>query len=141
MTEIKDNMAVADTMLRAINERKFDLFGEIMAESFVDHHPGLGEGINSRAKYVAALESFLENLDLTAALDLVLTKDNYTVVHGRMSGTHRKEFLGVAPTGNRIEFSFIEVYPLENGKIEERWSLDDIPSLLSGMGVNLFATK
>lgn len=135
---IKENMDISDKMLKAINNRDYEIFDHIMAENFIDHHPGLGEGINSRKDYVNALRFFIEALDLTAELEKVFVKENYTVIYGLMKGVHQSEFLGVKPTGNKIKWNFIEVYRLEEGRIKERWSLDDTVSLLNGMNINLF---
>lgn len=132
------NREVANQMLRAINERDYEVFNEIMAAEFTDHHPDLGEGINSREEYVAELKYFIEALDVEAELDLVMTKEDYTIVHGTMKGQHQKEFLDMEPTENQVEWTFIEVYRLEEGVIVERWALDDTMSLLSGLGVKLF---
>jgi len=132
------NKQIADKMLQAINNRSYDIFEQIMAKNFTDHHPGLGEGIDSRDQYIKQLQYFIEALDVQAELDVLMTKENYTIIHGSMSGTHKKQFLGIEPTGNDIEWTFIEVYRLESGKIQERWSLDDTGTLLGGLGVELF---
>jgi predicted ester cyclase len=39
-----------------------------------------------------------------------------------MTGTHTKEYLGVAPTGKRISISLIEIDRIADGKIVESWS-------------------
>lgn len=137
MTEDARNMEITDLMLTAINERRYEIFDQIMAENFVDHHPGLGEGITRREEYVRAVKSFHEALDIRAALDVSFVKEGYTVVHGKMTGTHRGEFMGREPTFKKIAWSYIEVYRVADGVIQERWSLDDLPSLLSQLGIAL----
>ncbi len=133
----KTNYEVAQKMLQAINERKFEIFDSIMAERFSDHHPELGEGISSRSDYVKALMNFVNALDIKATLENIFVKENYTVVNGTMKGIHKTEFFGIKPSGNALQWDFIEVYRLENGQIVERWSLDDTFSLLQGMNVKL----
>lgn len=137
MSASDDNRRVADIMLQAVNEQKFELFDDIMAETFTDHHPGLGAGITTRASYVGMLKYCQQALGVKAELDLLFVRDGFTVVHGWMTGTHVGEFLGVPPTGNPVRWSYIEVYRVEGGRIAERWSLDDLPGLLTQIGVRL----
>lgn len=137
MIDDKRNREIATLMQKAINEREYGIFDDIMAENFVDHHPGLGEGITKRADYVQALKYFHEALDIRAHLDLCFVKEGYTVVHGNITGTHRGEFMGRKPTGKTIGWTYIEVYRVADGVIQERWSLDDMPALLTQLGIEL----
>ena len=53
--------------------------------------------------------------DLVAEGDKVASRTTIT-------GTHTKEYLGVAPTGKRISFAMIGIDRVANGKIVESWS-------------------
>jgi steroid delta-isomerase-like uncharacterized protein len=48
-----------------------------------------------------------------------------------LSGTHRGEFLGVAPTGREVSFASYEVYRVVDGTITAEWILTDLHSLLA----------
>lgn len=43
------------------------------------------------------------------------------VVRGRDIGTFLNEFSGIAPTGNRLEITWIDNFRLENGKVAKAW--------------------
>ena len=131
------NRRIAETMVRAVNEQRYELFDGIMAEEFKDHHPGLGASESTRAAYVDMLKYCQTALQVRAELDLVFFRGPYTVVHGWMTGKHVGSFLGVEPSGQPVKWSFIEVYRIVDGRITERWSLDDLPGLLTQMGVKL----
>jgi predicted ester cyclase len=47
-----------------------------------------------------------------------------------LSGTHEGEFMGVEPTGNRVEFEVIDIARFENGKGAEHWGVSDAMSLI-----------
>lgn len=51
-----------------------------------------------------------------------------------LSGTHEGEFMGVAPTGNRVEFEVIDISRFENGKGVEHWGISDAMSLMRQIG-------
>ena|SRR5207302_6097641 len=53
--------------------------------------------------------------DLVAEGDKVASRTTIT-------GTHTKEYYGVAPTGKRISFAMIDIDRVANGKIVESWS-------------------
>lgn len=46
-----------------------------------------------------------------------------------LEGTHKGEFLGIAPTGRKVKVANFAMYRLEGGKIAEVWSLVDIAQL------------
>jgi hypothetical protein len=52
-----------------------------------------------------------------------------------VSGTHRGEMLGLAPTGKRIRTSGIEVFRIEDGKMGEHWATFDVLGMLRQIGV------
>ena len=49
------------------------------------------------------------------------------ILHG---GTHRGEFEGIAPTGQRVEFTGIVIYRIAAGRIAESWAELDFLRLM-----------
>lgn len=43
----------------------------------------------------------------------------HVIVHGQWTGTHTGDFNGLAPTGKKVDMSFIDIIKLEDGKISE----------------------
>jgi predicted ester cyclase len=66
--------------------------------------------------------------------DLVAEGDK-VVARVSVSGTHRGEMLGLAPTGKRIRTSGIEVFRIEDGKMAEHWATFDVLGMLRQIGV------
>ena len=52
----------------------------------------------------------------------------------RLTGTHQGEFMGVAPTGNRVEFDVIDIGRFEGGKGVEHWGVSDAMGLMMQIG-------
>jgi steroid delta-isomerase-like uncharacterized protein len=42
-----------------------------------------------------------------------------------MTGTHDGEFMGIAPTGKRIEVSGVEINRVAHGKVSDSWAVSD----------------
>ena len=58
----------------------------------------------------------------------MIAEDDYVVVRGTYSAIHdRGEWLGMAPTGNRVTETVIDIFRLKEGKIVEVWSEDSGP--------------
>jgi predicted ester cyclase len=128
------NKQITQTMIEVINAHRYDLLAGIMHEEFIDHHGGLGSGITSRGSYEAALRHMHEVLDLKSELTIAFSDGDHIVDHVILRGRHISEFMGIQPTGREVEWSTIEIYRIEDGKIRERWAIDDMAGLLSQLG-------
>jgi hypothetical protein len=49
-------------------------------------------------------------------------------------GTHRGEFLGVAPAGRKIRFETVDVMRVRDGKIAEHWGVANLFFLMQQLG-------
>jgi len=52
-------------------------------------------------------------------LDVVVGEGDHVAVKGRFVGTHGGEFNGVPATGKPVEFSWIDIMKIEDGKITD----------------------
>ena len=52
------------------------------------------------------------------------------------SGTHSGMFRAIPATGRRVAVDEIQITRMNAGKVAERWSLLDVPSLLKQIGVD-----
>ena len=50
------------------------------------------------------------------------------------TGTHSDVYLGVAPTGKKVEYKGVDIYRFADGKIAECWAVPDVLSLLRQLG-------
>jgi len=73
--------------------------------------------------------------DANVRIDDIVAADDKVAVRVRITGTHRGEFLGVAPTGKTIEYISHEVYRFENGELAEEWICSDNVTLMRQVGV------
>ena len=64
----------------------------------------------------------------------VFSSGDRLAVRFTMTGTHRGEFVGVAPTGRDIAVDGITVLHFKDGKCVERWSSVDMYAWLAQLG-------
>lgn len=50
-------------------------------------------------------------------LNLILEENDHVAVSGKWSGKHTGEFNGTPATGNAVEFYFVDLFHIENGKV------------------------
>jgi predicted ester cyclase len=120
------NKDVARRFVETIfNQKRTDALDEFMLPDVVLHHsgrtltPGL-EGIKRHQR-----ELFTGLPDLHYEIEDLVAEGDRVVLRLTISGTHRGEYWGFAPTGRRVAMTAIHVLRLVDGKIAETWSESD----------------
>jgi predicted ester cyclase len=75
--------------------------------------------------------------DIRFEIENLLAEDDRVVFRSTILGTHRGVFRGVAPTGNRVRVSLIDIVRVENGRFAEHWGGPDALDLLQQLGAGL----
>ena len=75
--------------------------------------------------------------DLTHSIGGLIASGDKVVVRVTVRGTHKGEFAGIPSTGNKIEFSFIAIVRIEDGRIVEEWQDTDMLGLMQQLGMEL----
>jgi predicted ester cyclase len=61
-------------------------------------------------------------------------RDGRAAVRARITGTHRGEFFGIAPTGKPIAIAIHEFHTLGEDRITHTWHLEDWFGMLNQVG-------
>jgi len=119
----------------------FEVFEELFADDFVDHTPQPNttpdkDGVRRLYHTLrAAFPDFHAEIHWQAADGELVT--TYKTYHG----THHGTFLGVTPTGRRIQFETVDVMRVRGGKIAEHWGVANLFSLMRQLGAWPAATQ
>ncbi len=73
------------------------------------------------------------NYDLTQILG---ADDDHVVISYVLRGTHEGEFMGIAPTHNKIEMYSCVISKIKDGKRHQMWQYASGPGLLEQLGVS-----
>jgi predicted ester cyclase len=57
--------------------------------------------------------------DVVSTIEDIIAEGDKVVAHWRSRATHQGNYMGIPPTGNRVEFTGISVYRIEGDKIAE----------------------
>lgn len=60
----------------------------------------------------------------------LLVDNDLIALHFSVTGTHRGDFQGIAPTGRRVTISEFTLYRVKDGKFTDVWDLADMASVL-----------
>ena len=136
-------------MDEVVNRGDLGALDELVAPNFLEHGaliPGADSGLDEAASNAVTRPTGRESAKRQYALlhagfpDLRVTVEDYVAEGERVAlrsvwrGTHRGEFLGVAPTGRIIALENLELLRLQRGQIVEHWSLMDEHTLLGLLG-------
>lgn len=117
------------------NKRESHRASEYYADSFVSHNADEG-GANTTTHTPAHMEAMWENSkrsmpDRILTNDVVICKDNLVIARVTMKGT-----MGQGPaTGKPFDFTAIDIYRFEDGKVVERWGNNDGVTMLRQLGL------
>ena len=118
----QENKAISNRVAEAIGRGDLDAFDELMA-------PELAEEFKQNiAEIRRAFPDYAgTNVDQIAEGDRVANRFVFL-------GTHLGEFMGVAPTGRRVEFVGNSIDRVAEGRIVESWVELDLLGVLQQLG-------
>ncbi len=112
------NKEIAKAWYSSVDAQDFDTLRSLMADNHSFSNPmsptpvGLDE-------HIGIVQMMTGSLSGTHHIDLLLEDRNHVVVKGHWTGKHTGEFNGVPATGNDVNFTFVDIFQVENGKVSK----------------------
>ncbi len=69
----------------------------------------------------------------------ILAEGDLVAVRARYVGIHRGPFMGIPPTGRKIDIEFFINYRVVNGKIVDHWMILDSAVMMQQLGIEMVA--
>ena len=133
---VEDNKALVRRWFEELfNEAKLDLADEIVTPDHVSHDPSTPEhlpGPEGERQLVTLVRGAFPDGRITIE-DLVAEGDR-VAVRWTFRGTHRGDFMGIAPTGKEVEMGAMDLFRVAGGKIAETWSNVDMMTMMRQLG-------
>lgn len=110
------------------------LFDALFSDDFLDHTPqpnctpDKAGALGLYRKLREAFPDFHAEIHWQRAVGDVVT--TYKTYHG----THKGDFLGVAPTNRAVRFETVDAMRVQDGKITEHWGVANLFSVLQQLG-------
>ncbi|WP_330298112.1 ester cyclase [Streptomyces sp. NBC_00503] len=114
----------------------FDVIEECIAADYVTHDimDTTGEG-NGRDGLRKTVGMWRDAIDFSFDMTRQIAEGDCVTTLWDFRGTHKGEFMGVAPTGKEVSMSGCTTSRIENGQIAEDWWYYDAPGLMRQMGM------
>src|SRR5262245_1986751 len=131
-----DHAAVMRKTYERINAGDIAGFGDLVADDFVEHQggPGFPDTKDGTLDFFRALVAAFPDLRMKVE-DLIADGDK-TVARVAVTGTHEGEFMGIPPTGRRVDVQLIDIMRFDGaGLVAEHWGVGDMLSLMQQLGV------
>ncbi|WP_438853944.1 ester cyclase [Agromyces sp. M3QZ16-3] len=126
-----ENTDVVRRFYEAWSRHDVETAAGLVAEDFVNNSSSSQgrDGIREEGRFW-----FTAFPDAEVAIEELLTDGDKVTARVRCTGTHRGDFLGVAPTGRVVGIDEIDVFRIEGGRIAEVWAAPDTFGLLDQIG-------
>lgn len=117
------------------NQGKLAAIDELFAPSYIRYDPAAPEakGLAGFKQLVVMLRTAFPDLHFT--LEEVIAEDDKVMTRALLRGTHRGEYLGIAPTGKPVAVMGMVVLRVTQGKFQEGWLMMDNLGLLQQLGL------
>ena len=131
---IEQNLETNKRLGEAVSTGNLEVLNEIFAPNVVDHDPAPDQGSGPKGfiDFFTIMRKAFPDLKVT--VDHLVQDENNIAMAYKIHGTHKGDFLGIAPTNKTIEARGVQIARFENGKIVERWGSSDELGLVKSLG-------
>jgi predicted ester cyclase len=140
LSKTEETRRVVESMVDGLNDHVIDGIGSFFAESF----RWMG---NAGCGTKNGLKEFQDNWqrpfqaafsDKVCTDEARLAEGEWMAAFGAQIATHSGEFMGIAPTGKRVEIRYMDFWKVKDGKIVDNWVMVDFPHVMRQLGVDPF---
>ncbi|WP_037908711.1 ester cyclase [Actinacidiphila yeochonensis] len=131
----QDNIAAQTAFGEAVNSGNLAAIADVVAPGAVDHDPAPGQGPGPEG-YQAMFGDLRRAFpDLHVEVEHLLATEDELAFAYTITGTHRGELAGHAPTGRAVSFRGLQISRFENGRLVERWGSSDELGMMRQLGL------
>jgi steroid delta-isomerase-like uncharacterized protein len=136
-----ENKAVIRRLYQEVwNERKLEVVDELLSASHALQDPVVsGSQVGPELYKRRVMEMTTGFPDLCFTIEDTIAEGEKFVTCWTISGTHQKEYMGIAATGKKISLEGITIHHIRKGKILDSYARWDVLGLMRQLGV--IATK
>lgn len=120
---VEDNKALIYRVVEYWNERDLDSYFSVLDPEYVEHLPDGDVPLEELRKYS---ETFFNAFpDIRFSIEDIVAEGDMIVVRIRWQGTHHGIFMGIQPSGKKIDITNAIFIKISQGKWTEFWNVTD----------------
>jgi len=118
----------------ALNKGNLEVVDEIIAPNYIRHGlaPGASPGPESTKQVFTMMRTAFPDLCIT--VEPVVGEGDMVAAQLTHRGTHKGEFMSIAPTGKQVTVTTVGIYRFAGNKLEEAWIQMDELGMLQQLG-------
>jgi steroid delta-isomerase-like uncharacterized protein len=133
MSELGKNKKLVETLCKTVfQNHDFSRLDEIMRDDYIQHNPDTPQGKAGFKKFFEQM--FKAMPDWKYTIKKIIAEGDIVMMYATTTATHKGEWLGNPPTGNKLNFDVVDIFRIENGKIAEHWDVADTLKLFTQVG-------
>lgn len=132
--------ALVERMVDGLNDHRIEGMEAFFAPDFTWHgNAGCGTKHGLRAFQDNWQRPFQAAFSDKVCIDEArIAEGEWMAAFGRQEATHSGEFMGIPPTGRRVEIRYMDFWKVRDGKIVDNWVMVDFPHVMRQLGVDPF---
>ncbi len=140
VSKTEETLTTIDAMVDGLNDHDIDDMGRFFSDSF----RWIG---NAGCGFKNGLKEFQDNWqrpfqaafsDKVCIDEARVTQGQWCAAFGRQEAVHSGSFMGIEPTGKRVEIRYMDFWKVVDGKIVDNWVMVDFPNVMQQLGVDPF---
>ena len=140
LSKTKKTQEVIESMVDGLNDHRIKDIGEFFSENF-RWMGNFGCGTKSGLKEFQDnwQKPFQEAFSNKVCIDEArLFMGEWAAAFGKQEAIHTGEFMGIKPTGKKVEIRYMDFWKVSEGKIKDNWVMVDFPFVMKQLGVDIF---
>jgi predicted ester cyclase len=139
-TREESNKVLALRIVESFNRGDLTSLDELITPNAtghdVDSAEQLGlpiEGSESAKQFITMFRNAFS--DLSFEVEQVVAEGELVAVRAVMTATHDGQFMGLAPTGRRVQVPGVDILRFADGRVVEHWGLWDRMAMMQQLGL------
>ena len=140
MSKTEATRAIIEGMVDGLNDHRIADIGAFFSTGFTWYgNTGCGTKKGLKEFQENWQKPFQEAFSDKVCIDEArLYMGEWAAAFGRQEAVHNGPFMGVAPTGKKVEIRYMDFWKVVDGKIVDNWVMVDFPHVLAQLGVDVF---
>ena len=137
MASVEQNIAAVRRLFDEISAGNMGVVDEVMIPEFVTHGDAMFPYVRGTGPLKMGIGAFKKAFpDARLSVEHIFGEGDKVIARVQVRGTHRGEWLGVAPTNAEMTWTSSSITRFnEAGKMAERWVIEDELAMLEQLGI------
>lgn len=113
-------------------KKDLSVVDQYMKSDYIQHNPLVKQGTSGFREFFSTW--FASVPDWQYTLKKIVAEGDEVWVYGTYSGTLKKDWLGIAASGQKYAVEAVDIFRVQDGKLAEHWDVMDSYGLFKQLG-------